>query len=229
MLSWSGVFSAIFLLLGPAMPGMSQTLGETENKIDATVALAYQVAAAKLPCKISSSGKPRMLDWKSIDKCMEQARQRIDWQALADQLKQVRPANMSEGDFASAVEHSFSSQALPYNQVFRVKDADALLPLTNSILKYAVEKVLMDQPVYPQKSLQPIGVFAGLFFFERTGALDTGNSYKLALFQYLDAQGKMQAPADRLLLDSYGVPWDKIADKPGFRFPVGMVPGIARK
>ena len=168
-----------------------------------------------------------MLDWKSIDKCMERARQRIDWDALASQLKQLRPANVPEGEFATAVEDSLSRQALPYNKVFRVKNAEALLPLTNSILKYAPEKALMDQPVFTLKGKQSVGVFAGVFFYERAGVL-TGNNYRLALFQYVDTQGKMQTPADKLLLDSYGVPWNKIEAQPGFRFPVDMLPGIGR-
>ncbi len=223
------VCAVVLLLIGPTIATVGQVPKETEDKIDATVALAYQVAAGKLPCNISGSGRPKMLNWKAVDKCMEQARQRIDWEALAERLIQLRPANIAEGDFASAVESSFSRQALPYNKVFRVKAKEALLPLTNSVLKYAPEKALMDLPVYPQKSRQPIGVFAGVFFYERTGALDTGNSYKLAMFQYRDAKGKMQAPADRLLLDSYGVPWDQIEARPGFRFPIEMLPGIGRK
>ncbi len=229
MSSLSRVCFAIFLLPSLTATAVSQIPKETADKIDNTVALAYQVASAKLPCKVSTSGRSHMLDWKGIDKCMAQARQRVDWDGLANQLKQLRPANISEGDFASAVEDSLSRQALHYNKVFRVKNAEALLPLTNSILKYAPEKVLMDQPVFPQKGRQPIGAFAGVFFYEHAGALVTGNSYKLALFQYIDAQGKMQTPADRLLLDSYGVLWDKIEALPGFRFPVDMLPGIGRK
>jgi hypothetical protein len=229
MSSLPRVCFAIFLLVGLTAIAVSQIPKETADKIDTTVALAYQVAAAKLPCKVSTSGRSRMLDWKNIDKCMAQARLRVNWEELASQLKQLRPANISEGDFASAVENSLSRQALPYNKVFRVKNAEALLPLTNSILKYAPEKALMDQPVFPQKGKQPIGVFAGVFFYERAGALATGNNYKLALFQYIDTQGKMQTPADKLLLDSYGVPWGKIEAQPGFRFPVDMLPGIGRK
>ncbi len=218
----------IFLLLGFAATAVSQIPKETVDKIDATVALAYQAAAAKLPCKVSASRSSHMLDWKGVDKCMERARQIIDWDEIASRLKELRPAKASESEFASAVEDSLSRQALPYNKVFRVKSAEALLPLTNSILKYAPERALMDQPVFQLKGKQPIGVFAGVFFYERAGTL-TGNNYKLALFQYVDKQGKMQTPGDKLLLDSFGVPWDKVEAQPGFRFPVDMLPGIGRK
>ncbi len=220
-------FAILFLLVLTAT-AVSQLPKETIEKIDSTVALAYQVAAAKLPCKVSTSSS-RMLDWKDIDKCMDQARQRIDWDELASQLKQLRPPHISEGDFASAVENSLSRQALPYNKLFRVKKPDSLLPLTNSILKYAPEKALMDQPIFPLKGKHPIGVFAGVFFYERAGTLATGSTYKLALFQYVDSHGQMQTPADKLLLDSYGVPWEKVESQTGFRFPVDMLPGIGRK
>ena len=229
MSSLPKVSFGFLFLLGLTATAVSQLPKETADKIDATVALAYQVAAAKLPCKISTSGGSHMLDWKDIDKCMEQARLRIDWNALAGQLKELRPAHFPDGDFASVVENSLSRQALAYNQVFRVKSAEAMLPLTNSILKYAPEKTLMDQPVFLLKGKQPIGVFGGIFFYERAGALATGNTYRLALFQYIDAQGKVQTPSDKLLLDSYGVPWEKIQAQPGFRFPVDMLPGIGRK
>jgi hypothetical protein len=218
----------ILLLILPAIAA-GQISREVAEKMDATVASAYQVAAAKLPCKVSAARKTHMLDWKEVDKCMEQARQRLDWDQFSSRLKELRPSNVSEGDFAAAVENSLARQALPYNKVFLVKGAEALLPLTNSILKYVPQNSLMDQPVFVPRVKYSIGVFAGVFFYERSGALASGISYRLALFQYTDSQGKIQTSSDKLLLDSYGVPWAKIESQPGFRFPISMLPGIGRK
>jgi hypothetical protein len=222
-------FCAVFivLLILPALAA-GQISKDVTDRMDATVASAYQVAAAKLPCKVSASRKTHMLDWKDVDKCMEQARQRVDWEQFSKLLKELRPSNVSEGDFASAVENSLTRQALPYNKLFRIKSAEALLPLTNSILKYVPGNSLMDQPVFVPPTKQPIGAFAGVFFYEKSGAI-TGSSYRLALFQYTDPQGQIQTPSDKLLLDSYGVPWAKIESQPGYRFPIDMLPGIGRK
>ncbi len=204
-----------------------QISGDTNARIDATIASVYEAAAAKLPCKVSTS-TARMLDRKEIDKCMEQARQRVDWDALSKKLREMRPASVPAADFAAAVESSLDRQALPYNRVFLVKKSQTLFPLTNAVLKYAPADALMNQPVFMLKGKQPIGAFAGIFYFERAGSID-GNTYRLALFQYTDTDGKIQTPADRLLLDSYGVPWEKIESKPGFRFPVEMISGLGSK
>jgi hypothetical protein len=217
----------LWLCLSPGAAG--QISKEVVEKIDATVASAYQIAAAKLPCKVSAALKTHVMDWKEVDKCMEQARQRIDWDQFSARLKELRPANVSEGDFAAAAENSLTRQALPYNKVFRVKNAAAFLPLTNSILKYVPRNSLADQPVFIPGGKQSIGIFAGVFFFERASALASGATYRLALFQYVDSQGMMQTPSDKLLLDSYCISWAKIESQPGFRFPVEMLPGLTRR
>jgi hypothetical protein len=221
------LYLAAFLSLGCAAAAAGQVSSDTTARIDASVAAAYEAAATTLPCKVSTS-KGRMLDWKEVDKCMEQARQAVHWEELAGQLQKMRPSGIPAADFAAAVENSLDRHALPYARVFRVKDQQALLPLTNSILKYSPGGVLMDQPVFMQKGKQPVGVFAGTFFYERAGSI-TGTNYRLTLFQFRDAEGKMQTPADRLLLDTYGVAWEKVEARPGFRFPVDMIPGIVNK
>lgn len=219
----------LLLLLSTGAAPAGQLPKDVTDKIDATVALAYEAASTKLPCKVSPTGKAHMLDWKDVDKCMSQAVLRVDWQELSRRINDLRPPNVSDGDFVVAVENSLSRKALPFDQVFRVKNAQALLPLTNSILKYLPPNSLMDQPVFDQKGKKPIGTFAGVFFYEREGGAITGNSYRLALFQYIDPQGKMQSPADKLLLDSFGIPWDKVMSQPGFRFTTEkLLAGIRR-
>jgi hypothetical protein len=211
-------FTFLLLLIASGAAPAGQLPKDVTDKLDATVALAYEAAATKLPCKVSPAGKAHMLDWKEVDKCTSQAVLRVDWQELSRRINGLRPPNVSDGDFVAAVENSLSRKALPFDKVFRVKNARALLPLTNSILKYLPPNSLMDQPVFDQKSKKPIGLFAGVFFYEREAGAVTGNSYRLALFQYIDSQGKMQSPADKLLLDSFGIPWDKVMSQPGFRF-----------
>jgi hypothetical protein len=218
---------AALLLLSCAATAAGQVPGDATARIDAVVAAAYKAATATLPCKVSTS-KGRMLDWKEVDKCMERARQAVDWDELSGQLQKLRQGGVSAADLAAAVESSLDRYALPYNQVFRVKNPQTLLPLTNSILKYAPDGVLMDQPVFMQQGKQPVGVFAGAFFYDRAGSI-TGTNYRLTLFQYRDADGRMQTPAERLLLDTYGVAWEKVEARPGFRFPVEMIPGFGNK
>jgi len=198
---------------------------EVTDKIDALVASAYKAASAKLPCKISTSSTSRMLRWQDVDKCMARAITLVDWEGLSKQLEALRPANVSVGDFAAAVEKSFNRQALPYNKVFQVRNQKALLPLTNPILKYLPTDSLQDQPVFDQRGSQ-VGTFAGVFAYEGMGLTAP---YRLTMFQYADLQGKIQVPSDRLLLDSYGVPWIKIMTQPGFRLTTENLPGLGKK
>jgi hypothetical protein len=114
------------------------------------------------------------------------------------------------------VEASLSAQSLPYEKVFKVKDTDALLPLTNSALKFLPRDALQDLPVF-DKTGTKVGAFAGTYSFERTGGSDSTGTYKLMLFQYMDLKGEMQSSSDRILLDSFGVPWADAVKKSGFR------------
>ena len=209
---------SLFLLCGmiPAAPA-GQLSREITEKIDAAIASAYLAASAKLPCKIAVNFRYRMLRWQDVDKCMDQAQNRVNWEELLVNLKSLRPPGISEGDFAAAVESSLSRQALSYDKIFQVKGKNVLLPLTVPILKYLPPDSLMDQPIFDQKGKQQLGTFAGVFFYEHSGGLAGANPYRLAQFQYKDLQGKIQVPSDRLLFDSYGVPWEKVKAQPGFR------------
>ena len=199
----------------------AQTPKEVTDKIDAVVALAYQAAAAKLPCKVSTYVGYPMLHWQNVDKCLNQAQDRVDWDAFVAKLKAVRPPYVPESEFAAAVEKSLTRQAIPYGQFFRVKSKNAFLPLTNSILKYVPPDSLVDMPVYDQKGKLQLGTFLGIFYYEHQGGLASANAYRLSQFQYKDMQGKVQIPlsgsSDRILYDNFGVPWNKVQAHPGFR------------
>jgi hypothetical protein len=229
MFSLRRAFFAPLLLLSLTPPVLCGELPKgVIEKIDAVIASAYQAASAKLPCKVRLRSRPTMLRWQDVDKCLSGAVNLVDWEELARQLEAVRPQNASTGEFEAAVEASLSKEALPYNKVFLVKNTEVLLPLTNSILKYLPPNSLMNLPVYDQKNKQ-VGTFAGVFPYEHSGGLTGGTTYTLIVFQYADAQGKIQAPSDRLLLDSYGVPWAKAMTQPGFRLTSDKLAGTRRK
>jgi hypothetical protein len=223
------IAGSLVLLVSLAPVATSQISQDILAKVDTAVASVYEAAAAKLPCKLSNGANSRMMDWKDVDKCMEQARQRVNWDELARQLIAFRPTHLPEGDFAAVVEKSLVKQAIPYNKLFRVKNKNAILPLTNSILKYAIQDSLMDKPVFLQKGKDPVGMFAGIFTYEKAGAMASGNTYRLSMFQYADTQKRMETPTEKLLLDSYGVRWSEIESSPGFRFPVDLIPGVGRR
>jgi len=227
------IFILLFLLSGPTAALCGELPREVLEKIDAAIAAAYKTASAKQPCKIGAGGKLHMLHWQDVDKCLSRAVSLVDWATLSRQLEEIRPKNVSEGDFAAAIENSLSKNALPYDRVFKVKDEKALLPLTNPVLKYLPPNSLRDQPVIGQSGAQ-IGTFAGVYFSEHSGGTISGGTYRLALFQYLDPQGRIQVPTEKQLRDYlgnplFGVLWTKVMSQPGFRLTREKLPGIAAR
>ena len=204
--------------------GMPQ---DVDSRIDALVAAAYQAASARLPCKIGTTGKAHMMKWQDVGKCLDRAIATLDWDEFSRRLRDLRPPNLSEGDFEQAVDRSLIRQALPFDKVFQVKDARALLPLSTPVLKYLPPDSLKNLPVFDQGGSQ-IGTFVAVYSYERTGGLTSANMYTMSLFQYMDLAGTLQVPADKLLLDSFGVPWEKVMTQPGFRLPV-KEPGTGGK
>jgi hypothetical protein len=226
----------LFILLGagllPSAGLCSELPKEVLDKMDAAIAAAHRAASAQLPCKIGTDGKLHMLHWQSVDKCLSQASALVNWGTLAKQLEDLRPGNVTPGDFATAVENSLSKNALPYDRVFAVKDAKALLPLTNPVLKYLPPNSLHNQPVIDHNG-DSIGTFAGVYIYERGGGTISGGTYRLSLFQYLDAQGKVQVPSDKQLRDPrgfplFGVMWTYVSGQPGFRLNSEELVGIGK-
>jgi len=73
--------------------------------------------------------KTRMLSWQDIDKCLNSANDRVNWEGLVSQIRKIRETGGSPVmDLASAIESSLADHAIPYNKVFRVKETEALLP-----------------------------------------------------------------------------------------------------
>jgi hypothetical protein len=210
-----------YLILLPSVTVFAQSLPrDIQGKMDALVMQAYQSAETALPCKIKSRGKQRMLRWEEVDRCVNDAAAKVDWEVLAQEMTSLRSAagGLSAGEFSAAVNASFAGHALVFEKVFAVKDEKALLPLTNSLLRFLSADALQDVPVFDKTGIK-VGAFAGVYSFERTGSLAASNTYTLVMFQYIDSNGKNQSAPDRLLLDSFGVPWREASSQRGFRLP----------
>lgn len=218
----SVIFSGIFSIAFPAI-GICQPISDDiREQVDAVVMDVYQEATAKFPCKVKTGGKPRMLRWQSVDKCLNEAHDLIDWEAVSDRLRAIRAKSDAEPlDFMSAVEASLTAHAVTYDKVFEVKDEKALLPLSNSVLKFLPPESLLDLPVTDRAS-RKIGTFSGVYTFEKVGEI-SGARQRHSLFQYTDENGKMQSSTDRLLLDSFGVPWSEAIKQAGFRLPADKI------
>jgi len=159
-----------------------------------------------------------MLRWEQVDRCLKDAAGRVDWEGLRGQLVDLRKEfpSVRADAFVSAVDSSLSAHAITYDRVFVVKDPETLVPLTNSVLKFLPSDSLQTLPVYDKGGTQ-VGTFIGTYSYERTGGLASANKYSLVLFQYADRNGNVQPAGDRLLLDSFGVPWKEAQSQRGFR------------
>ncbi|MBN2321846.1 MAG: hypothetical protein JXR49_22400 [Acidobacteria bacterium] len=217
----SGVFLTAGFFVAPCL--CQELTPVYEAKIDTLIVSAYRTAAEEFPCKPKTGGKPRMIRWQDVEKCLNDAEERIDWEEITRQIEALREeGGFARADFYEAVESSMSAHAIPYDRVFSVKKKDALLPLSNTVLKFLPDESLIDLPVYSKRLKEKIGTFAGSFTYERSGGLSAANTYRLSMFQYKDLRGDLQTPAigDRLLLDSFGIPWEEASKQPGFRLTV---------
>ncbi|MBM3788778.1 MAG: hypothetical protein FJW35_00340 [Acidobacteria bacterium] len=214
---WTLLFA--FGCLAGSAGGRQQNPGFT-SQVEQVIAEAYRSASVGFPCELKTRGKPRMLRWESVDRCLNAAADKVDWERAAGELDTIRAAapRISAAEFDRAVEAALDAQALSYSRLFKVKNPEALLPLTNSLLKYLPADSLSGLPVIDKVGTE-LGAFAGTYSYERTGGLAAANTYRLIIFQYKDRNGNMQSAADKLLLDSFGVPWSQAAGERGFRLP----------
>jgi hypothetical protein len=211
------------LAMGFALPASGQISSpDVKSKIDTVIVQAYQSASGQFPCKLKSGGKARMLRWQQVAECLNDAYDRVDWEGISRQLQTVRKeSGLTANDLLGMAEMSLSAHALPYKKVFSVKEMRALLPLSSSLLKFLPEGSLQNLPVI-DKSGEKVGTFAGTYAFEKTGSI-SGTKSQLIQFQYTDLGGKIQGSPERLLLDSFGVPWKESMSQPGFRMPANKI------
>jgi hypothetical protein len=212
-------FWGFLLLTGFAIPGFSQVISEDlKNKVDALVQEAYQSASVEFPCRLKDSGEHKILRWRDVEKCLNDADNQIDWEKLTRKIQAIPGVGkFFSPDLLAVVESSLAAHTLPFDKVFQVKDANALLPLSNTLLKFLPPDALMELPVY-DKTGKRIGTFAGVYTFEKMGEI-SGARMRHSLFQYTDATGRTQSSPDRLLLDSYSIPWKDAKSQQGFRLP----------
>ncbi len=191
-------------------------------KVDQVVVSAYQSASEKFPCKVKDRGKPKILRWQDVDRCLNDADKNVDWESLSRQLRELAEAGgFSQSELASAVEESLSNNAMNYEKVFSVKNIEVLLPLSNSLLRYLPADSLLDYPVF-DKSGTRMGSFVGVYTFDKAGGLKAANTFRMSIFQYTDPNGEIHSAAEGgkvLLLDSFGIPWKGAMSQPGFRLP----------
>jgi hypothetical protein len=203
-----------------AVPCFSQNaLQELRIKVDVIVATAYKQASVKFPCKLSTAGKAKMGNWKNVENCVNPAHDLVDWDVLSEELWKIREQGRYQTeDMIAVMDASLTAQAIPYEKVFTVKQEKALLPLSNSLLKFLPPDSLAGLPVYDKQGSK-LGTFAGSYATEKSGGLESLRSYRMLSFQYDDLRGNIQTPTDQFLLDRYGVPWQDAKAQPGFRLP----------
>ncbi len=214
----NAILAGGLLLAAAAAPLQGQEISvEIRESIDAVIASAYQSAATGLPCKVKTRGKPKILRWEVVDRCLNDAAGRVNYEEISRRLEEIRAQGKIAPDrFSGPVEDSLTAHALPFEKILTVGEPQTLLPLTNSLLKFLPPDALMGLPV-TDKFGNNVGTFEGVFSYERTGGLATTNTYRLSLFQYRDARGNIQFSADKLLLDSFGVPWTQAKAQRGLR------------
>jgi hypothetical protein len=214
----SGTLVLCAVLLCPGTAVSQDRRAELKSKLEEIAAAAYQSASSRFPCEVKTRGKPRMMRWEGVDKCLNEAVDRVDWAALSSRIAALRRDEGANGavDFDAELEAALSAHAFSYDKVFKVKNPETLLPLTHSVLKFLPADSLADVTVYDKQGTR-VGTFAGTYVYERTGGLATANTYRLSRFQYRDSSGNIQSAHEQLLLDSFGVPWKEVSASPGFR------------
>jgi len=211
------------ICLGLVLPAQGQAnREEIKNKVDAIVAQAYKEASARFPCRLRTSGKMNMGRINDLENCVNPAHDRVNWESHAAALRKIRDEErISHEALTAIVETALTEQMLSYDKVFSVnrkEEATALLPISNSLLKFLPEKSLVDLTVY-RKNGELLGTFIGAYPFDRGGGLTYMTEYRMMNFQYTDLRGDAQAPTETFLRDSYGVPWRDVWFQPGFRLP----------
>jgi hypothetical protein len=213
---------ALLVCIPPAKAQIS--LKELRGRIDVIIADAYSQASQQFPCKIGTVGNLDMAKWQSIDKCLNSAAERVDWQGITRQLELLHeslPA-ITIAELEAEIDSSLTAHAITFKNLFEIKNTKAQIPLTNSLLKFLPPDSLYKLPVI-DKSGKTIGSFVGVYSFERMGGLASANIYRLTLFQYVDLKGNVTSPGEKLLLDSYGIAWKYVSPQRGFRFPADRV------
>jgi hypothetical protein len=225
MKNWLTVAFVFCLLVSIVDTSWSQSLPvDVKEKIDKLALSAFQAAQSQFPCKkVKSEGSPKMFRWQDVERCLEAANGRVDWENISQQLRNLRQeTRIPWMDIAAVMDSALASHTVRFDEVFKVrsKSTEVLLPLPNVVLKFLPAGSLQDVPIYTKKGYK-IGAFAGVYIYERSGDLTVASNSKQAIFQYVDSRGDIHVPptVSKLLLDKYGVYWKDAKSQPGFRLP----------
>ena len=135
----------------------------------------------KLPRKLKTRGKPKVLKWQDVDKTLNDV----------DRALQGKTCTFT------------------FDQLFTTKNEEAYFPLTNSVVRLVPEESLIDARVFAKEG-DELGKYAGRARYERSGGLYARESYIVFYFQYEDARGELQSVGTDLLFDSFTVPWSEL-------------------
>ena len=138
----------------------------------------------KLPKKVGTRGKPRILKWEDVDKTLNKVTKAL-------QGKSCR---------------------FTFAQLFQNKNDDALFPLTNSVVRIVPESTFEGMMVQTREGAE-LGEFSGRFRFDRSGGGYATDRYSLVSFQYRDGSGEFRGVGTDLLMDHYGVSWEALRMK----------------
>ncbi|UCF37713.1 MAG: hypothetical protein JSU96_02275 [Acidobacteriota bacterium] len=147
---------------------------------------ASVAAQMKLPKKIKTRGKPKVVKWEDVDKVLAELTERLQG----------------------------SQCSLTFAQVFNPKGKEEELnfPLTNNLIRIAPENTFEGLPVKTKEG-DLLGPYLGRARYERSGGLYASGGYSLYYFQYQREGGQPQSVGNRLLLGDFTVPWAGLKDK----------------
>jgi hypothetical protein len=138
----------------------------------------------KLPRKVGTQGKPRVIKWQDVDKTLNDVEKALQGKSCT----------------------------FTFAQLFRTKHEEALFPLTNSVVRIVPEASFQGMMVRTRAG-DELGEYGGSFRYDRSGGGFALSRYSLVSFQYRDSQGEYHTAGSDLLIDQYGVPWEKLQGK----------------
>ncbi len=139
----------------------------------------------KLPVKVKTRGKPKVIKWELVDKTM---------------------------DSLDKFEGASSLCQLTFEQIFKTDRDDLYFPLTNTVIRLAPEGTFDGLKFYTKDEVEQ-GTFENRVTFERTGGLYARNSYQVYIFQYTTPSGRLMKIGPQLLLDNFVFKWADIKNK----------------
>ena len=138
----------------------------------------------KLPVKLKTRGKPKRARWEQVDRVLTD---------IGEEIKQ------------------FSCQ-LSFDSMFKTKDKELYIPLSNNVVRMVKDEVLRGLSVFYQSG-EAVGKYVSRVTHERSGGLYAKNSYTLYSFRFRNADGQVIVVGHDLLLDTFVIRWRDIQNR----------------